>query len=250
MNILRDVKELKENDKSYHPPETINIDYCAAVLAVVFKQHPQAKDLFENIKHCIQLPGVQDTFNGIERKIPDGNTILKSMVTKAGYSNKKAPTENNPAKISRNFILGTLKLIKDYRKRLWLWIMSDKRRRSDLKTFAKSIDTFIRVCFNRESDRVKGNYKITGSTSNIIAILLLVRAISETNKKYRQIFKRMGKIPMFKHGNKMFNVETALDGKMSALAQRELINQYLDAGFKLKHNKKIETAAWRRYQSH
>jgi hypothetical protein len=41
--------KVKDNDKFYHPPETIKIDYCAAVLAVVLKEHPEAKELYENI---------------------------------------------------------------------------------------------------------------------------------------------------------------------------------------------------------
>ena len=35
---------------------------------------------------------------------------------------------------------------------------------------------------------------------------------------------------------------------MPALAQRSLIKQYMDAGFKLKHSRVIETTAWRWYQ--
>ena len=43
-------QNVNEYDKSYHPPETIKLDYCAAVLAVVLEQHPKAKGLYENIK--------------------------------------------------------------------------------------------------------------------------------------------------------------------------------------------------------
>ena len=33
-------QDVNEYDKSYHPPETIKLDYCAAVLAVVLEHHP------------------------------------------------------------------------------------------------------------------------------------------------------------------------------------------------------------------
>ena len=42
-------QDVNEYDKSYHIPETVKLDYCAAVLAVVLEQHPKAKELFENI---------------------------------------------------------------------------------------------------------------------------------------------------------------------------------------------------------
>jgi hypothetical protein len=66
-----------EYDKSYHPPETIKLDYCAAVLAVVLEQHPKANELFEHIKDSILLPGLQETFSTIEGRIPDRTRRLK-----------------------------------------------------------------------------------------------------------------------------------------------------------------------------
>ena len=73
-----------EYDKSYHPPETIRLDYCAAVLAVVLKHHPKAKELYENIKDCMLLPGVQETFSTVEHRIPESDKLIKGIVTKVG----------------------------------------------------------------------------------------------------------------------------------------------------------------------
>jgi hypothetical protein len=68
---------VREFDKEYHPPETLYLNYCAAVLAVVLKQHPKAKELYQDIKDCFMLPGVEDTFSMIERKVPEGTELLK-----------------------------------------------------------------------------------------------------------------------------------------------------------------------------
>jgi len=76
-------QDVNEYDKSYHPPETIKLDYCAAVLAVVLKYHPKAKELYEDIKDCILLPGVQETFSTIEHKIPESDKLIKGIVSKA-----------------------------------------------------------------------------------------------------------------------------------------------------------------------
>ena len=72
-------EQAKEYDKTYHPPETIRLDYCAAVLAVVLEQHPKAKDLYENIKDCMLLPGVQETFSKVERRVPETDKLIKGM---------------------------------------------------------------------------------------------------------------------------------------------------------------------------
>jgi len=236
-----------EYDKSYHPPETIRLDYCAAVLAVVLEQHSKAKDLYENIKDCILLPGVQETFSKIERRIPESDKLLKGMVKKAGYKKNSKP-EDNSAKSARRLIIGAIGLITSIKNKLMLPILISSRRRHDLKVLARSIDNFIRVCFNSESARVKGDYRVTGNTSNTLTMLVFARALLDTNEKYCRMFKRMGRIPMFKHGKKRFAVDTVLDGDMPALAQRSLIKQYMEAGFKLKHGRVIETTAWRWYQ--
>jgi hypothetical protein len=125
------MKEVKENDKSYHPPETIKLDYCATVLAVVLREHPQAKVLFENIKDCTLLPGVQETFNTVERKIPGSDDLIKGMVTKAGYSEKSKP-DTNSAIAARKLITGTVKLIVVLKNRLYIWIIISNKRRRDV----------------------------------------------------------------------------------------------------------------------
>jgi hypothetical protein len=240
-------QDVKEYDKSYHPPETIKWEYCAAVLAVALEQHPKAKELYENIKDCISLPGVNETFSTIEHKIPNTNKIFKGIVTKAGYKKDSKP-EDNSAKSARRILLGAKELIVGLTNRFMLPILISSRRRHDLRVLTRDIDNFIRVCFNSESARAKGNYRITGNTAKTLSQLLFARAFLDTNEKYKRMFKRMGKIPAFKHANKSFDVDTVLDGKMPALAQRSLIKQYMSAGFKLKHSKVIETGAWRWYQ--
>jgi len=240
-------QNVNEYDKSYHPPETIRLDYCAAVLAVVLKHHPEAKELYENIKDCMLLPGVQETFSTVEHRMPESDKLIKGMVTKAGYKKNSKP-EANSAKSARRLIIGAIGLITSIKNRLMLPILISSKRRHDLKVLARSVDNFIRVCFNSESARAKGDYRITGNTSNTLAMLVFVRALLESNEKYYRMFKKMGRIPMFKHGKKLFAVDTVLDGEMPALAQRSLIKQYMEAGFKLKHGKIIETTAWRWYQ--
>jgi len=242
-----DKQTIKEIDKEYHPPETLYLNYCAAVLAVVIKYHPKAKELYENIKDCILLSGVQETFSKVERRVPEGNKLIKGIVTKAGYKKNSKP-EANSAKSARRLIIGAIGLITGIKNRLMLPILISSKRRHDLKVLARSVDNFIRICFNSESARAKGDYRITGNTSETLAMLVFVRALLDTNEKYHRIFKKMGRIPMFKHGKKRFDVDTVLDGKMPTLAQRSLIKQYMDAGFKLKHGRIIETTAWRWYQ--
>ena len=199
---------------------------------MVLEQHPKANELFEDIKDCILLPGVQETFYTVEHRIPESDKLIKGMVKKAGYK-KNSKHEDNFAKSARRLIIGAIGLINGLTNRLMFPILISRRRRYDLKLLAKSVDNFIRICFNSESARAKGHYRITGNISNTLGMLVFVRALFDTDKKYYRIFKRMGRIPMFQRGKKLFDLDTVLDGKMPALAQRALIKQYMDAGFKL-----------------
>ncbi|MFC1972381.1 hypothetical protein ACFLVE_03140, partial [Chloroflexota bacterium] len=179
-------------------------------LAVVLKHHPEAKELYENIKDCILLPGVQETFSTIEHRIPESDKLLIGIVTKAGY-NKNSKPEENSAKSARRLMAGTKELIAGLTNRLMLPILTSRRRRHDLKVLARSVDNFVKVCFNRESARAKGDYRVRGDISKTLGMLVFVRALLDTNEKYYRIFKRMGRIPMFKRGKKLFAVETVLD---------------------------------------
>jgi hypothetical protein len=240
-------ENIKEYDKSYHPPETIQIEYCAAVLGVVFRNHPKAKDLIQNIRDCALLPGVQDTFFKLEHHIPEGDRVLKGIASKAGY-NKHSKIEGNSAIVTRKLIVGFKKFTTSLSEKLMFTILINRKRRHDLKVLTNSIDNFIRVCFNSESARVKGKYRMTGDTSHTLLTLIMLRVVLDTNEKYNSMFKRLVKIPMHRHGQKLYSVGAVLDGKMPDLAQRSLVKQYMEAGFKLKHNKVIETKAWRWYQ--
>jgi len=66
-------QDINEYDKSYHPPETIRLDYCAAVLAVVLKHHPDVsvKDLLDT-----KYPIPEDT--PFSKKI---NRLKQNLVT-------------------------------------------------------------------------------------------------------------------------------------------------------------------------
>ena len=82
----------------YHTPETIGLVYCVEVLEIVLKEHPKAKELYEDIKGCLRLPGFQETINIVERSVPDGKQIINNIVRKAGYNHKNPPPEKTRLK--------------------------------------------------------------------------------------------------------------------------------------------------------
>jgi hypothetical protein len=93
----------------------------------------------------------------------------------------------------------------------------------------------------------RGKYQITGNTAIMLSQLLFVKAFFDTNEKYQWILKHAGRLTIFKH-KKRFDIDMVLGGKMPEFTQRAIVKQYLEAGFKLKHTKVIETTALLWYQ--
>ena len=192
-------RKAKLKDSSYYPPEMMGIIYCAAVLEIVLKEHPEAKELFEDIKECVLLPGVEDMLNTVEQKIPDGKKLLKGIVKEAGYNHKKTPPEKNTARLGRSYIISSMKIIRNYRDKLYPKIMRNRKRKRDLKLLTKRMERFIRVCFNNESEQAKGQYKIKGGTSETLVSCILLRAVTETYERYNPKQEKVDRLPMFQH---------------------------------------------------
>jgi hypothetical protein len=70
----------------------------------------------------------------------------------------------------------------------------------------------------------------------------------ETNERFRNMINNLIKMPMLKHGKKVYNIENIIAWKIPVLAQRDLIRKYIEVGFKRIYRKDIEATAWRWYQ--
>lgn len=238
-------KGLPKQEVGYQPPETIKLIYCIAVLEVVLKENKEAKELYSDIKGCWGLPGIQEIFNKLEKKIPSDEKMIRSIITKAGYNYRKTPPEDNPAKVARALIVGFKELIANFTKKLMLWVIISGKRRRHLKMLSKSIDRLLRVGFNKESEQVKGKYKITASISNTLATMVLIRAMIET---YNMNFNKLGKIPMLKHGKHLYSVDTVMAGNLPDRAYRSLVSQYLGAEYRRMNDSRIDNIAKHWYQ--
>jgi hypothetical protein len=144
---------------------------------VVLEQHPKAKELYEVTKDCISLPGVQESFSTIERRIPESDKLLKGIMKKAGYKKNSKP-EDNPAKSARRLITGAIGLITSIKSRLMLPILISSKRRHDLKLLAKSIDNFITIGLLWTETIILclysiGNVLMEGQTSRCIYMVII-----------------------------------------------------------------------------
>jgi hypothetical protein len=237
---------LPKEKASYYPPEMMPFALCAGVLEIVLQQNERAKKLYERMKEYCSLPGCKETFDRLENEIPNGEALVKAIVKKAGYNFKKPPDENNQMVYARGLLSGTKKLVINYAERYLPWVLFRNKRSRDFRKLCSCVNDFIIVGFNNESDLQKGKHKVTAISSNTLVLTIFFRTFADI---YKLNLDDWGKIMVFRSGKKTYNMTAVMNGKMSVRGHRSLVGQYRSAGFALKHDEKLNTVAWRWYQS-
>jgi len=248
--IHQDMKQRnsKSEDKArYYPPEMIPFAVCSACLDVVLEQSEKAAEIYEEVIECLSLPGCQETMDQVEEWKPDNSSIIKELVKESGYDVKKPPNkEDFGIPYIRGLMMGGLSLFKGYANKLTPKILKGKRRKRDLTLVINKIDEFIKVGFNNETDQLNGKYKITTATSPLLFNTIWISALSENCE---QTLKTWEKFKLIEYGGKTYNIADVINDKVTASLYRYLRKQYKNAGFRLRHDQKLDNIALRWYKS-
>jgi len=236
-----------QKDKgTYVLPEVLPISLCGAVLAIVLEENDKAKLIFEQIKENCKLPGCQEAFIKFEKDLPKGQKIIRDIVKSAGYNIKKPPSrEINQLKIGKDFIFGTKQLIENYTRKFTPWVKSNNQSNNDFQEVVASIAEFIAVGFNREREQAKSKYKVTALSSKALPLAVIMKAYLEVKPMN---MKRYEQAPMYLHGKKIYSMRAVTSGKIPRRVQRALNKDFIGAGFKLKHDDKLDREAGWWYQ--
>lgn len=205
---------LSKEVAGYYPPEIMPFALYAGVLESVLTQNIEAKKLYDQIKDYCSLPGCQETFDKLENRIPNGETLVKAIVKKAGYDFKKPPNEDNQMVLARGLLGGVKKLASDYAKRFRLWIRFGGKRNRDFRRLCTCMNEFIKVGFNNDSEQEKGKYKVTAFSSNMLVLTVFFRAFAEV---YKLNIDELGKAKMFRNGKKLYSINAVNDGELPSL---------------------------------
>jgi hypothetical protein len=236
------VNSNSQKDKGmYVLPEVLPLSLCGAVLTIVLEENDKAKLIFEQIKENCKLPGCQEAFKKFENDLPKGQKIIRDVIKSAGYNIKKPPSrEINQLKIGKDFIFGTKKLIENYTRKFTPWVKSNTQRNNDFQEVVASINDFIKVGFNREHEKVKGKYKVTALSSKALPLAVIMKAYLEVKPMN---LKRYEQAPMYLHGKKLYTVKSVTTGRIPRRVQKALNKDFIGAGFKLKHDDKLDREA-------
>jgi hypothetical protein len=238
----------QDKDKSrYYPPEMIPFALCSACLDVVLEQSEKAAEIYEEVIECLSLPGCQETMDQIVEWLPDNRSIIKALVKESGYDVKKPPDkEGFGIPYVRGLMKGGLGLLKGYANKLTPRILKGKRRKRDLTLLVNKIDEFIKVGFNSKTDQLNGKYKITIAASSFLFNTIWISVLSEN---YRQLLKQWEKVKVIQYCGKTYDMADVINDKVTASLYRYLHKQYKNAGFRLRHDQKLDNIALRWYQS-
>ena len=239
-------KQTKDRAR-YYAPEMMPFALCAACLDVVLERSEKAADLYEEVIECLSLPGCQETMDQVGEWLPDNKSFIKELVRESGYDVNKPPKkEGFGIPYIRGLMMGGLSLIKGYANKLSSNVLKGKRRKRDLVILINKIDEFIKVGFNREKDQLNEKNEISIASSPILFNTILFSALYENS---RILLKQWEKLKVIEYRGRTYDLANIMNDEVTLELYRKLHKQYKNAGFKLKHDQKMDNIVWRWYQS-
>ncbi|MFC1954024.1 hypothetical protein ACFLU7_00500 [Chloroflexota bacterium] len=236
---MRKKKQTKDKSR-YYPPEMMRFALCSACLDVVLSKSEKARELYDRIIDCHDLPGCRDAWDILGEKIPARSKLMKQIVKESGYDYNKPPqTSNVGIPFMRGLLKGGIDLVNKYQKKYQPLVLKNKTRSRDFETLIGRINEFIKVGFNNEVEQARGRYKITVVSSELLVSTISLWSLGEYYGVDLGNFQKL-KVP---RGKKVHNLGDIVSGKIPDRMHRELATNYINAGFKLKHDQKLKGGA-------
>ena len=225
-------QKLDLNDPSlYLLPNMMPYLYCFAVLMVVLENSEKASKLYEDVKKCLELPCYSAFLDMLQQKMPNKEKLVKKIMDASEVKPKAQANEFDLSNL-HPLLNGLSSVINDYGDEVMLRLLFKRKTVNELEQILKKLTLFVQESFNRESDKLKGIYKITTSSSPTLAMTIYGYCLAE-NKGIDLL--GLTKIPAYKIRGKTYTMGDLLINKTSRRKFYKMVNEYEDAGFKLKH---------------
>jgi hypothetical protein len=225
----------------YYPPEVMPYLLCGVCLEVVLENSEKARDLYDEIIECHELPGCRELLDKAEEIIPKGDALLKNVVKESGFDYKKPPElKNIGIPYMRGLLEGWTGVAATYTEKITPWALKRKHINRDFKKLIRIINELIKVGFNKESDKAKGIYKMTAFTSNALMYVIYTRSLAEYCRLTLTEWERVG---VLKIRGKIYNMADIWSDNVTARLHRDMMKNYKGAGFLLKHDQKLKKIA-------
>jgi hypothetical protein len=230
----------------YYPPEILAAAICANCLSVVLENDKEAKEPFDEIVQCYDLPGWEEIFARLTEEIPEGESLLKKIVDKSGLDYNKPPDINNMGiPESRKLMKGGFKLINEYTEQYLPWVLEGKSRNRDVNLLLVKVINFIKIGFNNKKEQAKGKYKLNGSNQHFLCNAICGIAL---RKKYQLMLNEWTRLGVLKVGDRIYNINDIVNDKVTDRIHRNLTKLYKAAGYYKIKDESVDKMAYRWYQ--
>ena len=231
------MRKKQKQASRYYPPELSQFLWCTASLGVALEQSEEAREIFEDIIDCLDLPGVKETFDKVENELPDSKYLLKQIVKEAGYDVNKPPSaESLGITHIRGLFSGGIRYISRYGDKYVSWALKTRRSKRDFQLLLNKIEELIRVGFKN---------KIKPSKAEMLGQTICILALSVRNE---MLLEQVDKAKIIRSEKSIFTVEDMLNRTMTAKLNRAATKNFNKSGFFLKHEDTIESTALKWYQ--
>lgn len=221
----------------YYDSESLKYLYCYYSLMIVLDKSEKAKELFEEVKKCCELPGCRQLIDGVLKRVQNPGKFFMDFCYASGLD----PTEDRTMNLkdTKVAIPGIRKVILSYIFREKIKLFFNPRKQNDSKKLKKSVDDFITIGFNKESDRANGKYKIMAKSSKTLVETTYIYSLVEAKKFSLGILTDFAKLPAVTIGKNTYTFEELINNKAPKRTHNKLVDEYQNAGFGLKNEELI-----------
>lgn len=224
-----------------YPPELLPFSISAALVELVINESEKAREIYDGILNCYNLPGVQEALSQMKLRIPPRTELLKAIVKKSGYDFYKPPESKDVGiPYMRGLIKGGIELVSEYKEQAEREVFTDQVCKRDFNVLITEVDNLIRIGFNNQKDQKKGRYKVIGENSPLLVGAIMVKSLGEFCKLSLKAWEKQKVITI---AGKTYYLRDVLNDEVTSRMHRYLSKQYRKAGFLLKHDHRIDNMA-------
>ena len=129
---MKHINRKNKDQARYLPPEAMPYILCGQCLDVVLENSEKARELYDEIMGCYDLPGCQELLDKAEEIIPKGEALLKNVVKESGFDYKKPPEAKTLGiPYMRGLLKGWAGVAAIYKDKITPWALKRKRINRD-----------------------------------------------------------------------------------------------------------------------
>jgi hypothetical protein len=237
----------EEDIGRYLLPEMKTYIYCFLCLEIAKKKSKKVKVLYDRLVESVGLPELKAVQEKLKSIVPTSSVLMKILNDESESKVARARKENKVwfpnAQAYKN--IGNKIMSRGFNPVKLFFIRRRMAKSGDVAYFQTLCEEVIKVGFNKESDQLKGIYKVTASTAPSLVEVIFFMAFGQS--RGAKITEKNGQYTLKMNG-KYYDLTNIIVPKTSDRTHRLLTKSFKDSGYSLEHAETIVHIVERWYE--